>query len=448
MGLFNKLKNVLFEEEEIDEEVDTPSEDLPVEKEVYEEVREYKPMPEHKEVVKPKEPIFEKVKTEDKDYSERELFKSETTFKFPAFDEEEFNTSMPKMVEEEHKSTNVIDYERKKREERRNEYSRFDSSRLSQTEPVKEEKKRFKPSPVISPVYGILDKDYKADDIVEATPNGGVVLTSKDLDVEQVRAKAFGKLKNITDDKKEKPVIVQETYEIKKEIPKEDKKEEIKVDDVIITDEPIIEDASKFMEERTKTIDELLKDASDEIIDTQDEIEDTLTDSLDLTEEYKKIEDELDSALDFTSQIEPVKEDDEKEEKDEKKSKHSSLENDTLENDLYDLIDSMYDNTEDGEQYMEFWLSFLPIIIYALIIIILVVGIILVIRSIRTVKKVEKVVDNVNDKVESLDEVFNVIDFTTDKIASLTDRIVDGVTGFFGKIFLSKKNNDKEDIDE
>ena len=92
---------------------------------------------------------------------------------------------------------------------------------------------------------------------------------------------------------------------------------------------------------------------------------------------------------------------------------------------------------------MEFWLSFLPIIIYALIIIILLIGIILVIRSIRTVKKVEKVVDNVNDKVESLDEVFNVIDFTTDKIASFTDKVVDGVTGLFGKVFLSKKSDMK-----
>ena len=50
---------------------------------------------------------------------------------------------------------------------------------------------------------------------------------------------------------------------------------------------------------------------------------------------------------------------------------------------------------------MEFWLSFLPIVIYALIIIILIVGIILGVKSIRTMNKVEKVVDNVNDKVES-----------------------------------------------
>ncbi|MBO4600808.1 MAG: hypothetical protein J5634_01065 [Bacilli bacterium] len=348
MGLFNKLKNVLFEEEEIDEEVETSSNEPKVEESLYKDVSEYKPLPEHKEIVKPKEPVFEKVKTEEKDYSERELFKSETTFKFPAFDEEEFDKSMPALkAEEEPKSVNnSFDFERRKREEKKNEYSRVETNRFK--EEVKEEKKRFKPSPVISPVYGILDKDYKVDDIMEATPNGGTILTNKDLDVESVRAKAFGKLKNITEEKKEKPVIVQETYEIKKEKPKEEKIEELKIDDVIISEKPIIEDAEDLMKERTKTIDELLKDASDEIID----VEDTITDNLDLTEEYRKIEDEIDSALDLTSHIEPVVEDEEEikeDKKESKKEKKSSLENDTLENDLYDLIDSMYDNTEDGE---------------------------------------------------------------------------------------------------
>lgn len=97
---------------------------------------------------------------------------------------------------------------------------------------------------------------------------------------------------------------------------------------------------------------------------------------------------------------------------------------------------------------MEFWLSFLPIIIYALIIIILIVGIILGVKSIKTMNKVEKVVDNVNDKVESLNAVFNVIDFTADKIASFTDKIVDGVSSLFGKMFLSKKKDEEEDLDE
>ena len=71
---------------------------------------------------------------------------------------------------------------------------------------------------------------------------------------------------------------------------------------------------------------------------------------------------------------------------------------------------------------MDFWLSFLPIIIYLLLIVILIVGIILGIRLINTINRVDKVVDDVNDKVQTLNGFFNLVDFTTDKIVSITDK--------------------------
>ena len=61
----------------------------------------------------------------------------------------------------------------------------------------------------------------------------------------------------------------------------------------------------------------------------------------------------------------------------------------------------------------------LPIIIYFLLIILLIIGIILGVRAIQTLNKVDKVVDDVNDKVQSLNGFFNLIDFTTDKIVSI-----------------------------
>ena len=88
---------------------------------------------------------------------------------------------------------------------------------------------------------------------------------------------------------------------------------------------------------------------------------------------------------------------------------------------------------------MDFWLSFLPIIIYVLLIVLLVVGIILGIKSIITINKVEKVVDDVNEKVESLKGFFQIVDFTTDKIVTMTDRIVDAVSSVVSKIFFRKK---------
>ena len=329
MGLFNKIKNVLFEEEEVEEEV-TPQEEereIPkvapkenVFKEVDDEVNEYRPLVK-KEEEKVKEPTFEKVEPDD--ISERELFRSESTFKFPAFDEDEFNTSMPKLKEEDNS------YSFRKKEEKRSEYSRLDS--LRKTEEVKEEKKRFKPSPVISPVYGILDKDYKAEDIVEASKDGNNnILTSKDLDVDSVRAKAFGKLQNNLEKSVRKAVVEEETYEIKdlkKEIKKEspkkvEKKEETLEEELVISDEPILEDEHNLVEERAKTIDELLKDASDTVIDAPSE---------DVKDDISFDDDEIDEIIN------------------EEKPSKDILESDTLENDLYDLIDSMYDNTEEGE---------------------------------------------------------------------------------------------------
>lgn len=322
MGLFNKIKNVLFEEEEVEEEVTPETEVAPLPKEnifksVEEDENDYRPLIKEKEEVKVKEPTFEKVEPDD--ISERDLFRSESTFKFPAFDEDEFNTSMPKLKVEEPVR------------ERKSDYPRIEGYRSKEKEEVKDEKKKFKPSPVISPVYGILNKDYNAEDIEVAPKNNSTIISSKDLDVESVRAKAFGKLENNLEKSVRKSVIKEETYEIKKEekveakkeAPKKvEKKEEVSEDTLVISDEPIFEDNHNLIEERAKTIDELLKDASDDVIDVDD----------------IKTDDEL--TFDDEEINEVVAE--------EKPSKES-LETDTLENDLYDLIDSMYDNTEEGE---------------------------------------------------------------------------------------------------
>ena len=91
----------------------------------------------------------------------------------------------------------------------------------------------------------------------------------------------------------------------------------------------------------------------------------------------------------------------------------------------------------------------LPIIIYILLIILLVVGIILGVKSIKTLNKVDKVVDDVNDKIHSLDGVFSLIDYTTDKIVSITDKVVEGLSGLFGNLFFkNKKRKQLKEEDE
>ena len=105
MGLFNKLKNVLFEEEEIEIPVKEP--------EVKKEVKvEAKPLERKK--------TFEEDDNFEVPVKDQELFKAEKTFDFPVFDDEEFD-EMKKFDFEEKKEEpkktmgiNLFDYEKPK----------------------------------------------------------------------------------------------------------------------------------------------------------------------------------------------------------------------------------------------------------------------------------------------------------------------------------------------
>jgi hypothetical protein len=58
--------------------------------------------------------------------------------------------------------------------------------------------------------------------------------------------------------------------------------------------------------------------------------------------------------------------------------------------------------------------------------------------------KIENTVYNINSKVESLNGLFNIIDFTTNKLANISDKVVDTITAFIRKIFYRKKEEDIE----
>lgn len=86
----------------------------------------------------------------------------------------------------------------------------------------------------------------------------------------------------------------------------------------------------------------------------------------------------------------------------------------------------------------------LLILLYILGSILLIVLIILGIKLIITMNKVNLIVEDINKKIDSLDGLFSIIDMTTDKLAILSDRMVDGVTYLIKKIFRTKKG--KEDV--
>lgn len=81
----------------------------------------------------------------------------------------------------------------------------------------------------------------------------------------------------------------------------------------------------------------------------------------------------------------------------------------------------------------------LSIILYALGSILLVVLIILGIKLIITMNKIENVVDDINKKVKSLDGLFSIIDMTTDKLAMISDKVVETITSMIKKIFRRKE---------
>lgn len=278
MGILNKLKNALFEEVEIDL---SETEDKVVIKD--------DPVPPVKEV-----------KREEPDVSERELFKVEKTFDFPDFDEEEFVTN--------YENSKISEVEEKKETPKPKPavFERKSRSGLEKTnkkeklpEPLEPEKKVFKPSPVISPVYGVLDKNYKKEDFMTNTKPEP---EKKKIDVDVVRKKAFGTLE----------------------------------DDI---EKTLNESYSEFYNEETKSIDDLLKDTVDDTIEIN--INDEAIESSESKEEFtSNIEEELENTA-FNLE---VAEDNSKNEDDEK-----YLEDNTLESDLFDLIDSMYDKREDDK---------------------------------------------------------------------------------------------------
>ena len=155
MGLFDKLKNV-FMEDDIDEE---PVRSVP-----------------KVEEIKKEEPVIQKRERElpvEDTFSDRELVNFKENFKFPIiFEDEDFKEEKKKT-----KSINVLERENTKYED------------LIKRD-TKPQKKVFKPSLVISPVYGVLDKNYSKEDIT--TKDGNRVSNDNGVDIDTVIKKAYG----------------------------------------------------------------------------------------------------------------------------------------------------------------------------------------------------------------------------------------------------------------
>ena len=88
--------------------------------------------------------------------------------------------------------------------------------------------------------------------------------------------------------------------------------------------------------------------------------------------------------------------------------------------------------------------TFLLMIMYILGAILLVCLIVFVIKLISTLNRVNGILDDVDNKMAKLDKAFRIVDVVTDNMAMVSDRLVDGISGFIRKIF-NKKLKGKDD---
>lgn len=285
MSVFKKLKDVLFDVEE--EEIPVITKEEPKKERVQ---KEENPI---KEIKIPKEDTFENI--------EPLPAKKESNFNFPIDFEEEMPVRTTKR--EYFGDDDDLDFnynsrssfrENKIESEPVKKKDNYDYARYNLKDTKKEETKPFKPSPVISPVYGILDQNYTKDDVIVKSD-----VNRKNPDLDEVRKKAY------TPKKKE---VVEEKDEF---------------------DEPL------------KTLDEILIDNEDEKKEEKPikKFEDSLEDSI-LDEPVLNREDPI-SVYDDELPDEPYADEGTKKDVDKE---------DALESDLFNLIDSMYEERNEREE--------------------------------------------------------------------------------------------------
>ena len=220
MKLLDKLKNALFEEEYVEVEEKpkkkaVPKESVAIRKELPKDLEEEKPiakkivLPERKEV---------KITNHENIIDDTEEFQEEVKkeHKFPMISDNEFTPVVEEKIFEEPKLDYVQEVKKEpkefhhvmqhqakenKKEEKHPKLYGIESIPIPEPEygtyEKKEEKPYFKPSPIISPIYGIIDENYKKEEIV---PRREVRISSsysrENLDLDKIRNKAYGTLSN------------------------------------------------------------------------------------------------------------------------------------------------------------------------------------------------------------------------------------------------------------
>ena len=203
-----------------------------------------------------------------------------------------------------------------------------------------EKPKKFRPTPVISPVYGVLDKNYKTDEVVSKEEDSyAIQRSSKKVDFEAVRKKAYGTL---SDDIKNNMLC--ENCELLKEIKVSKKIERLSEEDLLYN--MTVDDEDEVKKEDTNK-DITLEQAKENYEDFGVTYELPPKRSRD-NDEVKIVNHAEEEVVGEKVEVtEPVIEKENKNiviEEEKKEDKKSELE---LTDDLFNLIDSMYKERDE-----------------------------------------------------------------------------------------------------
>lgn len=207
MKLLEKLKNTFFEEEYV--EVEEP---VVKQQEVARKIEPKEIKKEEVEIAPIEEKISDSIVENKKieNYSERELFRKDS--KLPYFEDEDFMEIKADSNRED--NSKKIYGESADKLYGSIHYSSIESNK-PYSAPLKES---FKPTPIISPIYGILDKNYKKEEVVdkkEKTPSVSSYVSRKNADLDSVRKKAYGGLDPL--EEMNKPIMESSHEEIEED---------------------------------------------------------------------------------------------------------------------------------------------------------------------------------------------------------------------------------------
>lgn len=388
MGLFGKIKEILFDEETVEIPVITKEEKADKQKEkVKSKVKEPSRVEKNNDEViirRIDTPKRETVRAEDlfdmpKFKEEVKEEKKANSFSFPVFDDNEEigEVKEPRREKRSSKSINLDTIDeapkrtkiaQKKNEERTLGYTNaydysygkykgdYKTSResnhsvITKTVESRDEHTTFTPSPIISPVYGVLNENYKKEDIVTRTST--VRSNRETLDLDSVRRKAYGTLEDDIENSLDKTPSYLEEIEENEDEYLEDDETGISIDDLLVRQD---EEALEEINDHTSEIE--LFNVGDKTQSSEfDMSASEPQEEIDLSDEELPKEELIDEEIELEETNDSIiVVEDEDMPKEKKVPKASSLKNkdvdfldkendkESEEEDLFDLIDSLYD---------------------------------------------------------------------------------------------------------